>query len=908
MESRFGRDFGHVRIHTGPMAAALASALAARAYTVGRHIVFNAGRYAPDTLDGRRLLAHELAHVAQQEMSPSHQAMGRNPESDAARAADAVGNGGAASIRAAATPGSVQRAPEDEEDVRVISDPAKGKVRVIRVDKKGRVIGLAELTPPRAEVAQTGRVSAYRERGRSGKAQYTVAMPEAWKGTTNPAAKVSLEASEEVTLPPDVIGSGSEEDQFNTDDAVLKFVEERYPEMLSLVQFPASLDLNAFRNMDEFTKWKQVQVAKLHQAEIAREDRYYQAMIYRQTGLMLSPQEAREYWERYNRPSPTKFEQEHIAAGTLPAEIRDEKDGTLIGYRRFEYRKEALGGGVGTVIEITLDREGKEVHRQETTVLTPATEFFQDVARNAPISGTLINAAEVGGLSLDVRDPGRFLSEGERLDRLANAAPFVDPIRTATEVVSGVSLTDKDLDKVLKGEARVLSERERRGKAAVLGLQVAGEAIGANVRIKPKVKARVLAPPPPPTNKTPGAHTPTSPPRPDPSPARPQSAAPPPKGGAPPVKQPPPPLPRKTRPAESRQKLPGQGEAPSAEATGTGPKTPPEPPVEQPKAHAVGESETSAKARRRTSQQVSADDARRKIAQRKAAERAAADARKERELAQAEAVATRKDAERLRAKADRKEQAAKRPGLDPKKQRSARKAARDARAAANKAARRAAAADRRRATAIRKEGKANRQAATLRETATAARQRSGKEVPRTTLFSVGRKGRKELIAFWEGKIKRARSETRKQQYREYIRRIQKGERPTPKQSEMEAAYWYREMSPSVERGFKHGSQATWKWREGKLVPQKGSTRPDFTVTSAMVEIKNYRIENTSGLIAKLKRQVAMRAEHGPANVKQQAIILDLRGQKAKLKDINRLTDRVARETGVPLENIQVISW
>jgi hypothetical protein len=76
----------------------------------------------------------------------------------------------------------------------------------------------------------------------------------------------------------------------------------------------------------------------------------------------------------------------------------------------------------------------------------------------------------------------------------------------------------------------------------------------------------------------------------------------------------------------------------------------------------------------------------------------------------------------------------------------------------------------------------------------------------------------------------------------------------------------------------------------------------------MVEIKNYRIENTSGLIAKLKRQVAMRAEHGPANVKQQAIILDLRGQKAKLKDINRLTDRVARETGVPLENIQVISW
>lgn len=66
MEPRFGHDFGHVRIHTDASAAASATALAANAYTVGNRIVFGAGRYTPDMAQGRRLLAHELAHVVQQ--------------------------------------------------------------------------------------------------------------------------------------------------------------------------------------------------------------------------------------------------------------------------------------------------------------------------------------------------------------------------------------------------------------------------------------------------------------------------------------------------------------------------------------------------------------------------------------------------------------------------------------------------------------------------------------------------------------------------------------------------------------------------------------------------------------------------------------------------------------------------
>jgi hypothetical protein len=66
MEPRLGLDLGDVRVHTGARAADSARAVDARAYTVGRRIVFGAGAYAPASAEGRRLLAHELTHVAQQ--------------------------------------------------------------------------------------------------------------------------------------------------------------------------------------------------------------------------------------------------------------------------------------------------------------------------------------------------------------------------------------------------------------------------------------------------------------------------------------------------------------------------------------------------------------------------------------------------------------------------------------------------------------------------------------------------------------------------------------------------------------------------------------------------------------------------------------------------------------------------
>ena len=66
MEPRLGHDFGRVRVHVDDRADASARAVNALAYTVGHHVVFGAGQYVPGTAAGRRLLAHELTHVAQQ--------------------------------------------------------------------------------------------------------------------------------------------------------------------------------------------------------------------------------------------------------------------------------------------------------------------------------------------------------------------------------------------------------------------------------------------------------------------------------------------------------------------------------------------------------------------------------------------------------------------------------------------------------------------------------------------------------------------------------------------------------------------------------------------------------------------------------------------------------------------------
>lgn len=72
MEPRFGHDFSQVRVHADARSAEAARALSAHAFTVGQDVVFASGQYAPTTAEGQRLIAHELTHVVQQDVTSSH--------------------------------------------------------------------------------------------------------------------------------------------------------------------------------------------------------------------------------------------------------------------------------------------------------------------------------------------------------------------------------------------------------------------------------------------------------------------------------------------------------------------------------------------------------------------------------------------------------------------------------------------------------------------------------------------------------------------------------------------------------------------------------------------------------------------------------------------------------------------
>ncbi len=118
MEPRFGQDFSSVRVHTDSKAAESARSVDALAYTVGNNVVFGAGRYAPHTGAGKKLLAHELTHVVQQSgastsaMQSQSLRLGANNdplEREADQQADRVVDGPGGVVNASAAMPLVQR-------------------------------------------------------------------------------------------------------------------------------------------------------------------------------------------------------------------------------------------------------------------------------------------------------------------------------------------------------------------------------------------------------------------------------------------------------------------------------------------------------------------------------------------------------------------------------------------------------------------------------------------------------------------------------------------------------------------------------------------------------------------------------------------------------------------------------
>lgn len=71
MEVAFGSSFSRVRVHTGTEVAVISPKYHARAFTIGEHIAFAPGQYSPGTPIGDALIAHELAHVVQQQHAVS---------------------------------------------------------------------------------------------------------------------------------------------------------------------------------------------------------------------------------------------------------------------------------------------------------------------------------------------------------------------------------------------------------------------------------------------------------------------------------------------------------------------------------------------------------------------------------------------------------------------------------------------------------------------------------------------------------------------------------------------------------------------------------------------------------------------------------------------------------------------
>jgi hypothetical protein len=109
MESRFGENFSDVRIHTGDRAAEAAAMLHARAFTVRQDIVFGEEQFAPETTQGQRLLAHELAHVVQQRQPTGPNVGEREAEREARDAARELETGGTPTVRERVAPGAVQK-------------------------------------------------------------------------------------------------------------------------------------------------------------------------------------------------------------------------------------------------------------------------------------------------------------------------------------------------------------------------------------------------------------------------------------------------------------------------------------------------------------------------------------------------------------------------------------------------------------------------------------------------------------------------------------------------------------------------------------------------------------------------------------------------------------------------------
>ena len=149
MEQRFGYDFSKARVHSGAAAEQSAREVNANAYTVGHHIVFGAGRFAPATQEGRRLIAHELAHVVQQSAADGNRVAQNNKHRGRSTIFQPVAEG-----RAIAP--TVQRQPTPPAEIEMPTEYAFARDKRKRTDKRyARALGQQDA----ARIRKSGKLS-----------------------------------------------------------------------------------------------------------------------------------------------------------------------------------------------------------------------------------------------------------------------------------------------------------------------------------------------------------------------------------------------------------------------------------------------------------------------------------------------------------------------------------------------------------------------------------------------------------------------------------------------------------------------------------------------------------------------------------------------------------------------------
>jgi hypothetical protein len=224
MQRRLGHDFRHVRIHTDDGAARAASAIGARAFTAGPHVAFAQGEFRPQLSEGRRVLAHELAHVAQAGREPggggprdrggaSVTPSGAGEHDAASRAAAAVngvpaGGSGRDTGRTGGPAGRVERLERPGRDQRLDAYlDERGRLEIIPADRMdvGRADPAFLLRPAEAGdaiVAGPGRHGPEHHLGRDEvPEQLRPALRETARGMTPARQVLRVPACAELSVP-----------------------------------------------------------------------------------------------------------------------------------------------------------------------------------------------------------------------------------------------------------------------------------------------------------------------------------------------------------------------------------------------------------------------------------------------------------------------------------------------------------------------------------------------------------------------------------------------------------------------------------------------------------------------------------------------------------------------------------